>query len=143
MEYLFLFLAIVILVFAFLLFAKIKSKIDKKISSKVDSKFKTQKGENGGIEFIRCPICNTPLKKTENLHSKIFRPMNTPDQRMMVQGCPHCFPKVEAGVKRICPVCHKAISLDDELVARLFNRTSNKKHVMILGCSVCMKMKKN
>lgn len=111
-------------------------------SKKPKNEFRTQKGEDGKVEFIKCPVCNTPLTKTENLHSRVFRPMNTPDQRMMVQGCPHCYPEIQPGVRRVCPVCRASLSKDDELVARLFNRSDKKKHVMIVGCSICMKIKK-
>lgn len=96
---------------------------------------RTQKDENGMIDFVRCPVCNTPLAKNENLSSKIFRPMDTPDQRMIVMGCPHCYPAVESGLSRSCPVCHRTIPQDGYLVARLFNRTGTKKHVIITSCS--------
>ena len=119
--------------------AIVKIRID---PDKSKTELRTQKGENGQVEFIKCPVCNTPLAKNENLHSRIFRPMNTPDQRMMVQGCPHCYPETHDGVKRVCPVCRASLSKDDELVARLFNRSDTKKHVMIVGCSICMKIKK-
>ena len=96
---------------------------------------RTQKDEHGNIDFVRCPVCNTPLAKSDNLSSKVFRPMNTPDQRMIVMGCPHCYPVTEAGIKRACPVCGKTIPPDGYLIARLFNRTASKKHVIITSCS--------
>jgi len=140
MEYLMLFIGIVILVIAFSIFFNLRKYFGVDDSN---SSLRTQKDENGNIDFVRCPVCNTPLAKKENLHSRIFRPMNTPDQRMMVQGCPHCFPSIKTGVVRSCPVCKKTLSINDELVARLFNRTENKKHVMIMGCTLCMGMSKN
>ena len=57
---------------------------------------RTQKDEHGNTIFVRCPVCNTPLAKTDNLASKIFRPMDTPDQRMIVMGCPHCYPVLQS-----------------------------------------------
>lgn len=134
MDYFFLFLGSVILIFALMLFMKFK-----KIQQNSDPKqgLRTQKNENGRIDFVRCPLCSTPLAKGEDMFSRIYRPMNTPDQRMTVHGCPHCYPQPEPGVKRICPVCGKNVPLDGELIARLFNRTEGKKHVMITGCSVC------
>ncbi|MBQ7158003.1 MAG: hypothetical protein IJS09_01065 [Treponema sp.] len=96
---------------------------------------RTQKDEKGNIDFVRCPVCNTPLAKTDNLSSKVFRPMDTPDQRMIVMGCPHCYPTAEPGIKRSCPVCGKTIPTDGYLVARLFNHAHNKKHVIITSCS--------
>ena len=96
---------------------------------------RTQKDEHGNTVFVRCPLCNTPLAKDENLASKIFRPMDTPDQRMIVMGCPHCYPVPERGVERTCPVCHRPVPNDGHLVARLFNHRNNKKHVIVTGCS--------
>lgn len=103
---------------------------------------KTQKTKNGGVDFVRCPLCSTPLAYGENLVSRIFRPMNTPDQRMTVLGCPHCYPAAENKVQRICPVCKKNVPADGYLIARLFNREKNKKHVMITGCTVCSSRQK-
>ena len=137
MSYFFMFLGVLLLLIVFSVIIKLR--ID---PNKSKNELRTQVGENGGVEFIKCPVCNTPLTKTENLRSRIFRPMNTPDQRMMVQGCPHCYPEVQSGVKRICPVCKRILSKDDELVARLFNRSDKKKHVMIVGCSICMNLDK-
>ena len=36
---------------------------------------KKQKTANGGLGFVRCPLCNTPLASGEDLFSRIFRPM--------------------------------------------------------------------
>lgn len=134
MELFLLFLAVIIIVFALSLFMKFK--LNRKNESP-DLGLRTQKNESGGIEFVRCPLCSTPLAKNEDMFSRIYRPMNTPDQRMTVHGCPHCYPRPEPGVQRRCPVCGKEVPLDGELIARLFNRSEGKKHVMITGCSVC------
>ncbi len=92
-----------------------------------------------GPALVNCPMCGSPLPKGENIFSKVYRPMNVPDQRCTISGCPHCYPRCEPGVKRKCPVCGKAVEQDGYLVARLFNRTTGKKHVMIVGCSGCLK----
>ncbi|MBQ0050890.1 MAG: hypothetical protein KBT11_02365 [Treponema sp.] len=140
MEYFFLFIAVVILVLGFMIFSRLSLKFG---SGKRENEiFRKQKTEDGKVDFVRCPLCNTPLAKNEDMFSRIYRPMNTPDQRMTVHGCPHCYPKLEAGVKRICPVCRKDVPMDGELIARLFNRTEGKKHVMITGCTVCYAKKK-
>lgn len=136
MEYFFLFVGSAIIILALSLFIKYRLAMETK---SVDSSFRTQKNEAGGIEFVRCPMCNTPLAKNEDMFSRIYRPMNTPDQRMTVHGCPHCYPRPEPSVKRICPVCGKQVPLDGCLNARLFNRTEGKKHVMITGCTECYK----
>ena len=137
MDYFFLFLGSVILILALMIFMKFK-KMQARTPQK-DNNLRTQKNESGGIEFVRCPLCSTPLAKNEDMFSRIYRPMNTPDQRMTVHGCPHCYPRPEPGVRRTCPVCGKEVPLEGELIARLFNRTEGKKHVMITGCSVCYK----
>ncbi len=91
------------------------------------------------VQPVKCPICGSSLYVGENLISKVYRPMNVPDQLMTVSGCPHCYPKCEQGLKRICPVCHKAIAQDQSLTARLFNKNLSKKHVHVIGCSNCHK----
>lgn len=91
------------------------------------------------LQPVKCPVCNSSLYVGENLISKVYRPMNVPDQLMIVSGCPHCFPKAEPGIKRMCPVCHKGLSQEDNLTARLFNKAVGKKHVHIVGCSKCHK----
>ena len=88
---------------------------------------------------VRCPVCQSELFVGEQLVSKVYRPMKVPDQLMTIQGCPHCYPKCEPGVARVCPVCHKAIAPDQALTARLFNKAVGKKHVHIIGCSNCHK----
>ena len=89
------------------------------------------------LQPVKCPICQSSLYVGENLISKVFRPMNVPDQLMIVMGCPHCYPVCESGVKRTCPVCHKTIEQDQSLTARLFNKQLGKKHVHVVGCSNC------
>lgn len=91
------------------------------------------------VQNVKCPLCSSDLYVGENLISKVYRPMNVPDQLMTVWGCPHCYPKCEPGVKRICPVCHKPVAADQSLTARLFNKALGKKHVHVLGCSNCHK----
>ncbi|MFA6938097.1 MAG: hypothetical protein WCQ67_07680 [Treponema sp.] len=87
--------------------------------------------------LVNCPACNSPLLPGEDLVSKIYRPMNVSDQLCTINGCPHCYPVREAGIQRVCPVCHKTLSAEDYLVARLFNKTDGKKHVLITGCNHC------
>lgn len=89
--------------------------------------------------LVNCPMCGSGLQKGQNMYSKVFRPMNVPDQRCVISGCPHCYPVCEIGVKRVCPVCGKSVPPNGHLVARLFNKTQGKKHVMIVGCSSCLK----
>ena len=89
------------------------------------------------LQPVKCPLCDTSLFVGENLISKVYRPMNVLDQLMIIMGCPHCFPKTEPGLKRICPVCHKEVAQNQSLTARLFNKSLGKKHVHVVGCSNC------
>ncbi len=100
---------------------------------------KQTKTRQKNLQPIKCPICSSSLFVGENLISKVYRPMKVPDQLMIIMGCPHCYPRVEPGVKRICPVCHKSIAQDQSLTARLFNKAVGKKHVHVIGCSNCHK----
>lgn len=99
----------------------------------------TRAGKQSNMQPVKCPVCQSELFVGEQLISKVYRPMKVPDQLMTIQGCPHCYPKCEPGVARICPVCHKAIAPDQALTARLFNKAVGKKHVHIIGCSNCHK----
>ncbi len=129
------FVGAVLIIAAFYMFIRFFPSFSKSEKNEL----RTQKNEHGGTEFVRCPLCSTPLAKSENMISKIYRPMNTPDQRMTVSGCPHCYPVVKAGLQRKCPVCGKTVPTEGYLIARLFNRTTGKKHVMITGCTECYK----
>ena len=89
--------------------------------------------------LVNCPVCESPLLPGENLFSTVFGRIRDSDQLCTIKGCPHCYPDIERGVRRVCPVCHKEVPLGDgHLVARLFNKTaSGKKHVIVTGCSQC------
>ena len=127
MECIFLILGIVILVAALSFFiAKIRAP-------------KAPAGPAPKRALVNCPICGSGLANGQNMYSKVFRPMNVPDQRCIITGCPNCYPLCQPGIKRLCPVCGKTIPQDGHLVARLFNKTNEKKHVMIVGCSSCLK----
>ncbi|MBQ1593631.1 MAG: hypothetical protein II077_16465, partial [Treponema sp.] len=56
--------------------------------------------------IVNCPLCNSLLLPGEDLVSRVYRPMNVPDQLCTINGCPHCYPVPEKGIKRECPVCH-------------------------------------
>lgn len=131
-----LFLALVLIVFALSLFYRWR--MLQPGEKKAAREMRTQKKEDGTFEFVRCPVCNSPLAKDENLSSAVYRPMNVPDQRMTVYGCPHCHPQPEPGVRRSCPVCGKTLAADGYLIARLFNKPG-KKHVIVTGCAHCIR----
>ena len=100
---------------------------------------KLQNKKKRAVQPVKCPLCDADLFVGENLISKVYRPMNVPDQLMIVLGCPHCYPRCEDGRKRICPVCHKPVAQNQSLTARLFNKQLGKKHVHVIGCSNCHK----
>ena len=95
-----------------------------------------QKASLAGL-LVNCPLCNSPLLPGENLVSKVYRPMTVPDQLCHINGCPHCYPVTEPGIRRTCPVCGKPVAQDGQLVARLFNYKDGKKHVLVMGCNHC------
>ena len=127
MEFILLILGIVILIAALSYFA-----IGRKAKS-VPSRQSQKRA------LATCPICGSGLPDGKNIYSKVFRPMDVPDQRCIITGCVNCYPLCQPGVKRVCPVCGKTIPADGHLVARLFNKAQGKKHVMIVGCSSCLK----
>lgn len=111
-----------------------KSKKETKESRKL---IKTAQNSN---LLVTCPLCGSFLQKGQDLFSRVYRPMNVPDQLCTISGCPHCFPLPEPGVKRTCPVCGKNVpAKDGYLTARLFNKTDGKKHVVVTGCTECSK----
>ena len=92
--------------------------------------------------LITCPLCGSYLQKGEDLFSRVYRPMNVPHQLCTISGCPHCYPALEPGLKRECPVCHKQVPMKEgHLVARLFNYADGKKHVVVTGCTECCTFK--
>ena len=105
MDLFLIFFCSIAIIFFLMLFYKISKSNSGK--ERMESNLRTQKDENGKTDFVRCPLCSTPLAKNEDMFSRIYRPMTTADQRMTVHGCPHCYPRPEPGVKRSCPVCGK------------------------------------
>lgn len=129
--------ALVILFLAFNFFQEFLHK--KSVDKGFKERMRTQKDESGNTVFVHCPMCSSALAKGEEMKSKIFHPMNTPHQRMNIMGCPHCYPKPESGIQRVCPICHKEVPADGYLVAQLFNKADTKKHVVVVGCTNCVK----
>ncbi len=128
MDYLLLGAAVCVIVALICWYVRYSQKSGEKKSSKTTKK---------QMQAVKCPLCDSSLFVGEKLVSKVYRPMNVPDQLMTIWGCPHCFPKKEAGLKRICPVCHKEVAQDQSLTARLFNKNLGRKHVHVVGCSNC------
>ena len=137
MKFFVLLVAIVVLILLLSLFYRwIMGRRDAALVKKMTAA-QPKRNADGEVLLVTCPVCNSALLPGENIVSRVFRPMNVPDQLCTIYGCPHCYPKAEAGLKRECPVCKKAVAQDGHLVARLFNYKDKKKHVRVMGCTSC------
>ncbi len=114
---------------------------------KSSSARKVPSPENGETETVKrrpCPLCGELLKKGETVHSVLYP--GKPDSIMEIYGCPFCDTKPKGGESetktsghrntRTCPVCKKVMPDDSLLIARVYEKPG-KKHVHVLGCSVC------
>jgi hypothetical protein len=83
-----------------------------------------------------CPVCSILMSKGDLLKTAVFPPKNPDsiDRTMHIKGCHSC---LNNGVPRRCPVCKADLSVDDFLVARMFERPFSKNHVHVLGCNHC------
>lgn len=85
-----------------------------------------------------CPVCSMKLVKGETVKTIAFPSLSGGMERMIhIRGCYSC---LENGLPRRCPVCGTRLSLEDFLVARLFERLNQKNHLHILGCNHCKKL---
>lgn len=124
--------ALVILFFAFQL-----------VSNRAKKKWKEkQKFVRPEHAISKCPVCGSALVEKEKIFSKVYNTESKTVQQCTIVGCPHCFPHMEMGIRRKCPVCHKNIPQDGYLIAHLFNRKDQKNHVHIVGCTECHKKNK-
>lgn len=82
-----------------------------------------------------CPVCSRILRNGEQIKSALFP--GDKERVCHIFGCPHCHPYTEETVQRSCPVCKKTLPAEGYLIARLFERPNNKRHVHILGCTNC------
>ena len=121
-----LFLGIMLLVFAYGLFTYSRKKTTKKKETLVRGII----GEAGV-----CPICSMLLTDGAQIKSALFP--GDKERMCHIFGCPHCHPYKKDTVERTCPVCKQKIPQEGYLIARLFERPHKKRHVHILGCTVC------
>jgi hypothetical protein len=90
-------------------------------------------GERGDART--CPICAARFEHGETVKSKIFLPLPGRFDRLLhITGCPFC---LQGERERKCPVCGGALSPDDYLVARIWQRPG-KSHVSVQGCVRCL-----
>ena len=96
------------------------------------------RGEKSSSEFQACPICSSKLKKGDLVKTLAFPSITGGKDRLMhVRGCAYC---MNGGKARNCPVCGVSLSLDDILVARIFERPNRRAHVHIIGCNRCRRV---
>jgi hypothetical protein len=107
------------------------------------------KRSRGSFEVLRpCPLCGTMLRRGETVHSVVFSGDSgaaaSPDSPTRKRpedhlahlfGCPYCYPANDEH-RRVCPVCRKEIPADGYVIARMFEKPG-RKHVHVLGCTVC------
>jgi len=101
---------------------------------------KKYKGTEDSGGLMICPLCLFKMENTEMIKTTAFPPM-TPDAKdrlMHIHGCVYC---MDGKRERICPVCGKALSVKDFLVARIFDRSIRRSHVHVLGCTLCRPLK--
>ena len=100
-----------------------------------------QRPDNGSSsEFQACPICSSKLKKGDLVKTLAFPSITGGKDRLMhVRGCAFC---INGGLQRSCPVCGTSLSLEDILVARIFERPNRRAHVHIIGCNKCRRVGK-
>ncbi len=131
MDYLLMGLAAVVIIAALLYFRNYAKK-----QTSAGKKYIKRTGNSGNV---KCPVCGMFMGPGENLVSKVFTTNGqVNDQICYIYGCPHCFPKCEPGIKRLCPVCGKNVEPTQYLLARRFNKTkSGTPHVIVNGCGNC------
>jgi len=98
-----------------------------------------KKGQPGDPQI--CPICTMVMLKGELVKTVAFPSAGSSgefqsDRLMHIKGCYNC---LEKELPRKCPVCKTKLSLDDYLIARMFERKNRKNHIHVLGCNKCRK----
>jgi len=87
-----------------------------------------------------CPVCSIKMLKGETLKTTAFEASaQNKDRLVHIKGCYSC---LERELPRRCPVCCAQMTLDDYLIARMFERASRKNHIHVLGCNNCRKRRK-
>jgi hypothetical protein len=82
-----------------------------------------------------CPVCSTKLIKGELVKSHAFPSISGGKDRLMyIKGCLYC---LEDNFRRLCPVCNYLLTNEDYLISRMFDRSTTRKHVHVMGCNYC------
>ncbi|MDR1148756.1 MAG: hypothetical protein LBK66_09005 [Spirochaetaceae bacterium] len=80
-----------------------------------------------------CPICAARFDHGDMIKSKIFPPSGRPYRLLHIVGCKFC---LNGERRRLCPVCGTELSVNDYLVARIWQEPP-KPQVRIQGCVHC------
>ena len=83
-----------------------------------------------------CTLCGSVLSAGETMRSDMLPGRG--DRLMRIYGCPHCLGSEGERAARRCPVCSAVLGPADHAIARYFERPG-RKHVHILGCTICRK----
>jgi len=99
---------------------------------------KKEKDSSGGLMI--CPLCLFKMETGEMVKTTAFPPLTKFDKTrlMYIHGCIYC---MGGKRERVCPVCGKPVSVNDYLIARLFDRPNRHSHVHVLGCPQCRPLK--
>jgi len=82
-----------------------------------------------------CPICSMKLDRGEQVKTLAFPSLSGGRDRLMyIRGCFTC---LNRKVQRRCPICGLVLGLEDYLVCRMFERSTHRSHVHVLGCNHC------
>jgi len=90
------------------------------------------KGKPGDPQV--CPICSIKLLKGELVKTFAFPSGGGIDRLMYIRGCFSC---LENNVPRRCPICKESMTIEDYLIARMFERPNRRNHIHVLGCNYC------
>jgi hypothetical protein len=127
---LYIFIGILLMLFAFGLFSSTGNKKKKHFIKETPRVAHGIPGSSGV-----CPVCGSVLYGKEQIKSVLYP--GEKDRLCHIFGCQHCHPYKEKGIFRECPVCKKELPGEGYLVARLFDRENGKHHVHIIGCTGC------
>ena len=138
-EEIFILLVILILLFPFLFFLR-QVLILQKMRER-EKKYKKEYLEEEKRALNICVMCKSFLYPYQRMHSKILEYQNKvgtlKESIAYMYGCPHCDPReIMGSKKRNCPICKRKLKAEDHVIARFFERP-NKKHIHIIGCSIC------
>jgi len=85
-----------------------------------------------------CPVCSRRLTNGEIVKTTAFPSASGAKDRLMyIRGCQICLSK---DIPRFCPVCGISLGLEDFLVSRMFERSTARNHIHILGCNHCKRV---